>query len=82
MLDSVDFIAHLTGVGETGERFQSGGHYGFEVGAVVDCQSKPRKRHECVSGQDNSPGEARDEIHRFATADIELLGGVLEAVEE
>ena len=54
----------------------------LEVVAVVDGQGEAGERHESVAGEDNAPGVARDDIHIVAVLEVELFGGVLEAVEE
>ena len=44
------------------------------------CQAG--QRHECIARQNNSPRITRDDIHIVAAAQIELLGGILKAVEK
>ena len=67
---------------EAVERHHGGAHDFLEIVAVVDGYGVARKRHECVAGQDSAPGIAREHIFVVAALQIELLGRVLQAVEE
>ena len=49
---------------------------------MVDGQRQAGKRHEGIAGEDDAPGIAREDVHPVAVLEVELLGGVLEAVEE
>ena len=81
-VDAVDAAVEFARVHEPEQGGRRRRHYRLEVGAVVDGEGEARQRHERVAGQYGSPGEAREYIHAVTFLDVELLGRVLEAVEE
>ena len=78
----MDFGVLLEGGHIVHQGLTGGAHYFLEVLAVVDGDCVAGKRHEGIPCKDFSPGIAREHILLVSLLEVELLGGVLEAVEE